>query len=87
RITISGCQILNGFPDGLYLEDTRDVTVTGCTLTETREDGEIGVMVRWTGSGEGNLLSGNRIGKGKAGAVEIGDEAGVRCEGNFVDGE
>ena len=85
RMTLNGCQILNGYPDGLYLEDTDDVTVTGCTLTETREDRETGVAVRWTGSGEGNLLSGNRIGAGQAGAVEIDDGAGVRCEGNLID--
>ena len=87
RISLAGCQILNGCPDGLYLEDAGDVTVTGCTLAETREDRATHVSLRWTGSGEGNLLSGNRVGSGRAGALSIGDEAGVRCEGNLVDGE
>ena len=87
RISLAGCQILNGCPDGLYLEDTGDVTVTGCTLAETREDRATHVSLRWTGSGEGSMLSGNRVGSGRAGALSIGDEAGVRCEGNLVDGE
>ncbi|MFM8578876.1 MAG: right-handed parallel beta-helix repeat-containing protein [Planctomycetaceae bacterium] len=36
RITMTGCQLLEGTPIGLLVEDSHDVLVSGCTILDTR---------------------------------------------------
>ncbi len=37
RVTLAGCQILDGVPHGLFIDDSHQVQVTGCTILDTRE--------------------------------------------------
>ena len=84
RVSLNGCQVLNGYPAGLFVVDSSDVTVTGCILMDTRVEEQMVVAVCWRGKGKGNLLASNRIGMGTRAALEIGSEAGVRVGDNAM---
>ena len=85
RLTINGCQILDGYPSAIYVTDSDDISITGCTLLERRKQKETVATVRWNGTGTGNLLSNNRIGNGTAGALSIDETAGVQVSHNRMD--
>ncbi len=85
RVNVNGCQVLDGYPNGVYVENSHDVSVTGCTLLETREENKTGAMVRWKGDGSGNRLTNNRIGAGVEGALVVDDAASVQVSGNLLD--
>ena len=51
RIGVIGCQILNGSPYGILLEDCSDVLVSGTTITDSRAETKMQNAVRWTGPG------------------------------------
>lgn len=85
RINVHGCQVLDGYPYAVYVEDSADVSITGCTLLETREEKKTVAMLRWKGTGSGNLLTGNRIGGGTESALSIDDAVNVQIGGNLVD--
>ncbi len=85
RFTINGCQILDGYPGAICVSDSRDISITGCTLLERRRKKETVSMVSWKGAGSGNLLSNNRIGNGTAGALSIDEAAGVQISHNRMD--
>lgn len=86
RVNVNGCQVLDGYPNGVYVENSHDVSVTGCTLLETREENKTVAMVRWKGDGSGNRLTNNRIGAGVEGALVLDDAASVQVSGNLLDG-
>ena len=85
RFTINGCQILDGYPGAIYVSDSDDISITGCTLLERRKEKETISTVRWNGTGTGNLLSNNRIGNGIAGALSIDETADVQVSHNRMD--
>lgn len=85
RITVNGCQILDGYPSAIYVTDSDDISITGCTLLERRKQKETVSTVRWNGTGSGNLLSNNRIENGTAGALSIDETAGVQISHNRMD--
>jgi len=37
RVSVTGCQILDGVPHGLFVDECEGVQVTGCTIMDTRE--------------------------------------------------
>lgn len=84
RVNISGCQILDAYPGAIHIEDAQDVSVSHCTLLETRAEVRTVRMLSWKGAGNGNALTGNRIGAGIDGALDIDDAAGVQTSGNVV---
>lgn len=47
RVTLSGCQLLEGTPAGLLVEDSADVLVTGCTILDAREPRLMETSIRW----------------------------------------
>jgi hypothetical protein len=77
--------VLDGYPCAVCVEDSADVSITGCTLLETREEKKTVAMVRWKGTGSGNLLTSNRIGVGTESALTIDDAVSVQISGNSVD--
>ncbi len=85
RFTVNGCQILDGYPNAIYVSDSDDISITGCTLLERRKQKETVSTVRWNGIGSGNLLSNNRIGNGTAGALSIDKAADVQINHNRMD--
>jgi polygalacturonase len=68
-INLSGSQILDGTPHGLFVEDCRDTLVSGCTILDRRTPLLMQAAVHWHGTGEGNLLTGCRVSKGPAGDI------------------
>ena len=85
RITVNGCQVLDGYPSAIYVSDSNNISITGCTLLERRKKKETFLTVCWKGEGSGNLLSNNRIGNGTAGALSIDEAAGVQISDNRMD--
>lgn len=85
RLTINGCQILDGYPSAIYISDSDDISITGCTLLERRTQKETVSTIHWNGIGRGNLLSNNRIGNGTAGTLSINETAGVQISHNRMD--
>ncbi len=85
RLTVNGCQILDGYPSAIYISNSDDISITGCTLLEKRKEKETVSMVYWKGTGTGNLLSNNRIGNGTTGALSIDETAGVQVSHNRMD--
>ena len=77
RITISACQLIDGVPYGLDARDCKQVLVNACTITDTRAVRAARGALRFSGRGEGSVLSANSI----DGAVELGPDAGVRHAG------
>jgi len=68
-INLSGSQILDGTPHGLFIEDCRDTLVSGCTILDRRDPALMQSAVHWHGAGEGNLITGCRVSKGPAGDI------------------
>tara|TARA_B100001123_G_scaffold429190_1_gene547300 strand:- start:378 stop:1757 length:1380 start_codon:yes stop_codon:yes gene_type:complete len=61
RITVNGCQILDGYPNGIYIERSKDIIVCSCNILDTRPEPKTEFSVQWTGPGSGNLLTNNRL--------------------------
>jgi hypothetical protein len=84
RVTGSGLQITDGVPFGIFVEDSSDVALSGCSLLESRSEKLTQSAVRWQGKGQGNLLTGSRIHSGTQSALRIDDSAGVTAHNNLV---
>lgn len=74
RVTVTGMQILNAAPNGLFIDDCSDVIVTGCTILEDREQKLMSAAVRWLGNAAGSLISACCIGSGTDGGLIAPDE-------------
>jgi Pectate lyase superfamily protein len=83
RVTMTGSQVLDGVPHGIYLEDCRDTLLSGCTVLETRPAKLMRTAVRWQGQGSGNLIVGCRVGSGSEGIIVA--EHAVRQADNMTD--
>jgi hypothetical protein len=84
RVNLSGCQILNGSPVGILLEDVSDASITGCTVLEDRDEKSMRASVVWAGTGTGNLMANNRLCKGVREAVSVGEDVDVNMNSNVV---
>jgi len=85
RINVSGCQLLNGVPSGIDATDCSHVSITGCTIHDTREQKKSLHAVRFTGRGHGNLVGMNSIGSTTKSTFAMGDAAGVTVNGNVLE--
>ena len=63
-VTLSGVQILEGEPYGLYVENCNETVLNGCTIMDERTPKRTRASIRWKGVGDGNLITGCRIAKG-----------------------
>lgn len=84
RINVSGCQLLDGVPCGIDATDCNHVSVTGCTIHDTREDRKSLHAVRFRGKGRGNLVATNVIGPTIEAPVTVEESSDVREEGNVL---
>jgi len=84
RINVSGCQILDGQPYGVYVADSSQVSITGTSVLETRPERQTLAAVRWVGDGSGNLLVCNTLGRGRDAFLTIDEAAGVRNWENLM---
>ena len=77
-VTIQGCQIMDGAPVGLLLQNCSDTLVSGCTIASGPAARKPERSVLWKGAGSGNLLSGCRL----ASPYEVDAAANVTATGN-----
>ena len=84
RINISGSQFLNGAPAGIDATDCSHVSITGCTIHDTRPKPIAKHAIQFTGNGRGNLIATNTIGKTTGKAIEA---KGARAEGNEIESD
>lgn len=82
RVNISGTQVLNPTPRGLWLEDCSDTLISGCTILDHRQPSQMQLAIDWRGDGSGNLIANSRIGKGSAGDIQC--PAHVQVTGNCL---
>jgi len=74
RINVSGVQILEPAPYGLFLDECSDTLVSGCTILDSRAPALMQAAIRCQGTGSGNLIGHCRLGNGTAGTVLAGPE-------------
>jgi hypothetical protein len=84
RINVSGCQLLDAAPYAVDAKDCSDVSITGCTIHDTRKQKQSRHAIRFTGVGRGNLIAMNTIGATKESPLAVEKSAGVTVEGNVV---
>lgn len=78
RINLTGCQILEGTPNGIVLDDCQDTLISACTVLDSRENKLMKAAIVWRDSKEpssrktsGNLIHACRIGSGTEGGLVI----------------
>lgn len=81
RVNITGSQVLDGTPNGLYLENCSDTVITGCTVLDDRQPQKMRAAIRWLGPGSGNLITQSRVGSGTEADIICPDH--VRLVGNL----
>ena len=67
RINVSGTEVIDGAPYGIFVDECSDTLVTGCTILDTRTPKLMHSALRWQGDGSGNLVSNCRLGPGSDG--------------------
>lgn len=85
RVNVSGCQLLDGRPYGIYVEDSENIHITGTTVRETRAEPKSRAALRWGGRGRGNFVSANSFGRGTDDLMVIDDESGVKLGENLLE--
>jgi hypothetical protein len=83
RINLSGTQVLDATPCGIYLEDCSETLISGCTVLDDRQPQKMQAAVVWKGQGSGNMITQSRIGRGTRGDIIC--PAHVRVVGNLSD--
>ena len=83
RVNITGCQVLDGAPYGIYVDDCRDVLMTGSTILDRREKKLMKAAIHWKGTTAGSQISTSRIGKGTTGSIVAPKE--LASHANVVD--
>ena len=89
-MNLTGCQILEGTPNGIVLEDSQDTLITGCTILDKRPNKLMKAAIVCRDpkepskrNGHGNLIHGCRIGTGSEGTLRI--SSNVRQSENVLD--
>jgi hypothetical protein len=83
RINISGSQFLNGVSAGIMGNNSSHVTITGCTVHDTREKPKARHAIQFTGKGAGNLIANCTLGN-SSGKPIVGN---AQAEGNIGSGK
>ena len=84
RISVTGCQMLDGVPYGLDVVDSSQINVSGCTIMEKRKGKFMQAAVRWANVGKENMLSHNTLGSGLRGRTMIDPKSGVLDKDNLL---
>lgn len=87
-MNLTGCQIFEGTPNGLVLEDCADTLVSGCTVLDRRSPRLMEHAIVWRDTAKpttGNLIHGCRIGTGRRGNLSGTNRAGIRVSENVLD--
>ncbi|HEX4146427.1 MAG TPA: right-handed parallel beta-helix repeat-containing protein [Pirellulales bacterium] len=83
RMNLSGCQVLDGQPYGIHVEDSSRVTITGCSVLETHEAKRSRGAIRFQGSGSDNYVAANSLAAGTEGAIIAPAACGVKIGENL----
>lgn len=85
RVNVTGCQVFDGVPNGVYLEDCSDTLLTGCTVLDRREKKLMRSAILWkeTAKQTGNQIASCRVGTGTQHAIVA--PKSVSQNGNVVD--
>jgi hypothetical protein len=82
-VNVTGCQVLDGLPYGIFVSDSDHVTITGTSVLETRREKKTKSAIRWEGPGANNFVTANSV-SGIEEALLIADESGVKVGENLV---
>ena len=82
RVNVTGCQILDGTPTGLLLDDCRDTLVSSCSVIDQRETPKMETGIRCVSSVQGNMLTQNRVSGASSQAISGGKN--VHIAGNLT---
>ncbi|MFQ5733125.1 MAG: right-handed parallel beta-helix repeat-containing protein [Planctomycetaceae bacterium] len=69
RVVVSGCQVHDGTPNGIFLDECRDTSIVGTTVLDRREKKQMQAAIRWKGRGAGNQIATCRLGQGLQGTI------------------
>lgn len=83
RINVSGCQILDASPHGVDVRESRQVLISGCTIVDSRSEKRMESAIRWQGTGEDNLATGNHLGAGTAAQPVVDPQSAVTWANNL----
>jgi hypothetical protein len=61
RVNLSGVQVLDSAPYGIYLRDCADTLIQGCTILDGRPTTRLQSAILWEGEGSGNLVANCRL--------------------------
>lgn len=85
RIGVNGCQFFDGAPTGVYVDSCSDVLISGITVADHEAEQPRENMIRWTGPGKRNLITGSHLGRGTGEPLSIDDNSGVTQQANLID--
>ena len=60
-VTITGCQLVDGVPEGVSVKDCSLVNIMGCTIADQRKVPSMQHAIAFRGQGKGNRVAGNII--------------------------
>ncbi len=86
RITVQGCQFLDGAPYGIDAESCREININGCTVIDTRQEIRSRGAIRFQGAGAHNLISSTTVGKTITETLELDDASKVTIANCIGDG-
>ena len=84
RINISGSQFVNGAPYGIDAVSSSHVSITGCTVHDTREELKSKHAIRFSGAGRGNLVAMNSVGAALQSPLTAEKQSGMIESGNAI---
>jgi hypothetical protein len=61
RVNVTGCQILDGAPTGLLMDDCEDTLVSSCSIIDQRESSQMKTGIDCSSAGRANMIVQNRI--------------------------
>lgn len=69
RVNVTGCQVFDGAPNGIYLDNCHDTLITGSTILDRRDVKQMQSAIHWKGKTTGSMIATSRIGKGTKAAI------------------
>ena len=79
---MTGCQILDGTPIGVLLEDCQDALISSCTIIDQREKPKMDSGIVFRGKNPGSMLVQSRISGASQKPVEADDD--ITIDGNRI---
>jgi hypothetical protein len=82
RVNMTGCQVLDGTPIGILIEDCADALVSSCSVINQRKVPKMDSAIVFRGKNPGSMLVQSRISGASRDAIISGDD--VLAEGNRI---